>query len=141
MNSTKQQLIKSKEAKPKKTIVAADDQAGQRMLLDVVLSVEYDLVLLEDGLEVLEYLKNNTAPDLIILDVEMPKINGLDVCDRIKSVSRLKDIPVVIVTGDITNQTKRLARLSRADRLIYKPLSGKDFSSIVSNLLNKVPQA
>lgn len=141
MNSTKQQLIKSKEAKSKKTIVAADDQAGQRMLLDVVLSVEYDLVLLEDGLEVLEYLKNNTAPDLIILDVEMPKINGLDICSRIKQVGRLKETPVLIVTGDERYETKLLAKLSKADRLIYKPLSGKDFSSIVSNLLNKVPQA
>ena len=125
----------------KKTILAADDQAGQRLLLDVMLSVDYELILLKDGLEVLNYLKSNLAPDLIILDVEMPKVNGLDVCSRIKRVSRLQDIPVMILTANDDEATKTLAEMSKADRLVYKPLSGKDFSSIVKDLVNKIPQA
>lgn len=134
-------LSKLTTTQNRKTILAADDQEGQRLLLDLMLSVDYELILLKDGREVLEYLRVNKEPDLIILDVEMPQVNGLDVCSRIKQVGRLKQIPVMILTSNDDDQTKILAEMSKADSLVYKPLSGKDFSSIVSNLLKKIPQA
>ncbi len=131
----------SQLSRSKKTILAADDQEGQRLIFDLMFSSIYDLVLLKDGKEVLDYLKLNPPPDLIILDVEMPEVNGLDVCSRIKRVGRLKEIPVVIVTSLDDVNTKTLAQMSKADKLISKPLSGKNFSAIVSEMLNKVPQA
>jgi len=134
-------LTKLTTTQNRKTIVAADDQEGQRRLLDLMLSVDYDLVLLEDGREVLDYLRQHRAPDLIILDVEMPHVNGLDVCSRIKQVGRLKEIPVMILTSKDDYETRILAEMSKADRLIYKPLSGKGFSKIVSQMLEKIPQA
>jgi len=119
------------------TILVAEDLAGQRMVLDMLLTVEgYDVELVTDGLEALAYLKENT-PDLAILDVRMPNLDGLEVCARMKRVSRLKDVPVMILTAHRDPATLESARLAGADAVVIKPLEGKDFRSEVKRLLQK----
>lgn len=92
----------------------------------------------EDGKEALEYLQHNT-PDLAILDVNMPNVSGIDVCDRMKRVPRLKDVPVIILTVLRDDRTDAMARMAGADTIIMKPLEGKDFRAIVSDLLRRQP--
>lgn len=119
------------------SILVAEDLAGQRMVLDMLLSVEgYDVHLVEDGAEALEWLKENT-PDLAILDVRMPRLGGLEVCARMKRVSRLKDVPVMILTALKDAATREASRLVAADAIVYKPLEGKDFRETIKSLLEK----
>lgn len=119
------------------SILVAEDLAGQRMVLDMLLSVEgYGVHLVEDGVEALEYLKENT-PDLAILDVRMPRLGGLEVCARMKRVSRLKGVPVMILTALKDAATLEASRLVAADAIVYKPLEGKDFRETVKSLLQK----
>lgn len=121
----------------KVSILVAEDLAGQRMVLDMLLSVEgYDVHLVEDGAEALEYLKEHT-PDLAILDVRMPRLGGLEVCARMKRVSRLKDVPVLILTAMKDAATLEASRLVAADGILYKPLEGKDFRETIKSLLEK----
>jgi|SRR5680860_667811 len=106
------------------------------MILDMLLSVDgYDVHLVEDGLEALQYLKDNT-PDLAILDVKMPNVNGIEVCLRMKRNVRLRDVPVVMLTALRDDTTKAEIRAAKAEALIYKPLEGKDFRETVKSLLN-----
>lgn len=121
------------------TILVADDIAGQRMVLEMLLSLDGHAVhSVEDGKEALEYLQHNT-PDLAILDVNMPNVSGIDVCDRMKRVPRLKDVPVIILTVLRDDRTNAMARMAGADTIIMKPLEGKDFRAIVSDLLRRQP--
>ncbi|HEX7038782.1 MAG TPA: response regulator [Trueperaceae bacterium] len=118
-------------------ILVAEDLAGQRMVLDMLLSVEgFEVHLVEDGAQALEYLKNNT-PDLAILDVRMPNVDGIEVCRRMKKVSRLKSVPVMILTALRDEVTLESARLAHADSVVVKPLEGKDFREEVKRLLAK----
>ena len=94
----------------------------------------YDVRLVEDGVEALEYLKDNT-PDLAILDVKMPNLSGIDVCMRMKRVSRLRDVPVVMLTALRDEDTRTRIKVAEADAIIYKPLEGKDFRETVRALL------
>ena len=113
----------------------AEDLAGQRLVLDMLLTVEgYDVKLVEDGAEALAYLKPHT-PDLAILDVRMPNVDGLEVCARMKRVTRLKGVPVMILTALRDDATLESARLAGADAVVIKPLEGKDFRSEVKRLL------
>ena len=117
------------------TILVADDNAGQRTILDLVLSADgYRVDAVADGREALTYLKNNT-PDLIILDVLMPHFNGLEVCSRVKRVPRLRHVPVIILTSLQDEDTLATADMARADKVLLKPLAGKDLRSIVYDLL------
>ena len=116
-------------------VLIADDNAGQRNVLDLVLSADgYHVDAVQDGREALTYLKTNT-PDLIILDVLMPHFSGLEVCGRAKRVPRLKHVPVIILTSLQDEETLASAEMARADRLMIKPLSGKNLRSIVYELL------
>ena len=120
-----------------KTILIADDQAGQRAVLDMLLSLDgYLVIAKEDGREALEYLKENT-PSLVILDVNMPHVNGIEICARIKRISRFNTVPVIILTSAKDENTLTSAKMAKADMVISKPLEGKDFRATVKELLDK----
>ncbi|HNQ99054.1 MAG TPA: response regulator [Trueperaceae bacterium] len=123
------------EPERKTTILVADDAEGQRMVLEMLLSVDgYEVVTVEDGKAALEYLKDHT-PDLAILDVMMPHLSGLQVCHRMKRIPRLKDVPVLVLTAMRDEETLTHARMAHADGVVFKPLEGKDFRETVRNLL------
>lgn len=120
-----------------KTILIADDQAGQRAVLDMLLSLDgYLVIAKEDGREAIEYLKENT-PSLVILDVNMPHVNGIEICARIKRISRFNTVPVIILTSAKDENTLTSAKMAKADMVISKPLEGKDFRATVKELLDK----
>jgi DNA-binding response OmpR family regulator len=121
-------------------ILVADDQEGHRKLLDLLLSIEgYELTMVEDGREALAWLQQHT-PDVAILDVAMPFVNGLEVADRMRRVSRLKGVKIIVLTAARDERTRELARLAKVDALIHKPLEGKDFRAIVKAVLAGEPQ-
>ena len=101
----------------------------------MLLSVDgYEVVTVADGREALDYLKDNT-PDLAILDVQMPHLTGLEVCDRMKRIPRLKDVPVIILTAHRDDYVLTQARMAHANRIVYKPLEGKDLRATVREVL------
>ena len=116
-------------------ILVADDVEGQRLVLDMLLSADGHVVdTVEDGRAALDYLKT-TTPDLVILDVAMPFMSGIDICHRMKRIPRLKDVPVIILTALKDERTREMARVARADAIVIKPLEGKDFRATVRDLL------
>lgn len=120
---------------PAPTILVADDQAGQRAVLDMLLTLDgYEIVAREDGRETLEYLQTHT-PSLIILDVSMPFVSGIEICSRVKAISRLKKVPVIILTAAKEERTLTEAKLAKADLVMSKPLEGKNFRKSVKDLL------
>ena len=110
------------------TILVADDQAGQRAVLDMLLTLDgYEVVATEDGREALRYLQTHT-PSLIILDVNMPFIGGIEICSRVKSISRLKNVPVIILTAAKEERVLTEAKLAKADLVMNKPLGRQKLS-------------
>lgn len=117
------------------TILIADDQSGQRVVLDMLLSLDgYEVVAMQDGRETLAYLQNNT-PDLLILDIAMPGMTGIEVCSRVKRIRRFNHVPIIILTAIKDEKILTEAKLARADKVILKPLEGKDFRDLVKDLL------
>ncbi|HEX7022175.1 MAG TPA: response regulator [Trueperaceae bacterium] len=120
---------------PTKTVVVADDQESQRVIFEMMLLQEdFEVVLLADGQEVLNYLKNHT-PDILLLDVNMPYLDGLSICDRVKRVPRLKQVPVIIVTSLDEAATKAGSDWVRADALLHKPVGRDQLLRTVRTLL------
>jgi len=106
-------------------ILIADDEHGQRVLLDMLLSTEnYQVTALTDGREVLTYLQTHT-PDLVVLDIKMPHIDGLQICERMRRIQRLKKVPVAIVTGLRDEHTSEMIKWVKPDAVIYKPLAAR----------------
>lgn len=122
-------------------ILVAEDHAGFRTVVSLVLGADnHDVHCVGDGREALAYLKDHT-PDLIVLDIDMPFLDGIGVCERVKRISRLKRVPVVILTGRHDLETERRAQLAGADLMVNKPLEGKDFRQLVAHLLQQAEAA
>jgi len=119
------------------TILVADDSAGQRAVVDMLLTVDgYRVVTVGDGREALDWLSKNT-PQLAVLDVRMPHLDGIEICRRIKKVSRLHTVPVIVLTGMRDEATTVAAKAAGADAVVLKPLEGKDFRATVRALVDR----
>ena len=89
------------ESSGKRTILIADDELINREILGSILEDEYQIVFAADGAEALEIVSGqSTTISLVLLDLMMPKIPGIEVLKRMKEDPATKDIPVIIVTAD-----------------------------------------
>lgn len=80
------------------SILIVDDKYENVMLLETMLSYEYNVKTLQNGFEAIEYAKEN-IPDLILLDIMMPEIDGFQVCKKLKEIEATRDIPVIFITA------------------------------------------
>lgn len=119
------------------TVLVADDDVEVLDFLRLLLESEnYRVHTAINGRELLEQVDKFT-PDLITLDLIMPKTDGFKVIEELKSNPKTKNIPIIVISGQITLDTERLYRLG-ADEFISKPFSNTVFLNIVRRLiLNK----
>jgi len=105
-------------------ILVVDDDVSLTGLLDGLLSGQGHTVLVaNDGLEAMVQVRKN-VPDLIILDIMMPEINGYDVCRDLKFDARFKNIPIIVLTCRDQELDPRIGQLMGIDYM-HKPLDSK----------------
>ena len=87
----------------KNKILIVDDLSDNRKLLGSILSKNLDceIIMAKSGIDVIEMYNNDDyeKPDIILLDVMMPKMNGFEVADELKKKDDFKDVPIIFVTG------------------------------------------
>jgi len=104
--------------KPKVLIV--DDEPFNIELLEGYLSKEYDILKAHDGSEAITIVEA-TPPDIILLDIIMPGINGYKVCKKLKDDPKTNHIPIVIVTSLNETKDRNKAIEAGADDFVTKP--------------------
>lgn len=105
----------------RKRILVVDDSATVRRIVNLTLEREcYRVITAEDGMEALARL-NEQSPDLILLDITMPKMNGYDVCKVIKKNPFTRDIPVLMLSGNDGFFDKVKGRMAGATDYLTKP--------------------
>ena len=116
-------------------ILIADDVATNRIIMKVKLSAaSYGVVQAGSGAEVLEALKDD-LPDLIILDVDLPDIDGIAVCRKIRDNPATTDIPVIIVSSRTDPDTRLAALRAGAEEFLPKPLDEMILLARARNLI------
>lgn len=109
----------------KQRILIIDDDAAIRFLLKTILK-DYEVILMGDGFEALDWLNSGNVPDLILLDIEMPNINGKVLIRRLKSSYKHRSVPIVIMSGSESKTIKEnFLRLGASD-FIIKPFTDLD---------------
>ena len=83
----------------KAKILIVDDTPANIKILSDTLKEDYKVIVAKNGFEALEHIDSQPLPDLILLDVLMPGITGYEVCQKLKSDARTKDIPVIFITA------------------------------------------
>lgn len=118
-----------------KTIMVVDDNRDMVHLFKRILTNRgYQVISAEDGLEALQMVEE-TPPDLILLDLSLPKMDGYKVCQRLKDSDTTTMIPVIMVTcrGGMTDKIQGLA--TGADDYITKPVNNEELLARVESLL------
>ena len=108
---------------PKKKILVVEDEPVTRQTIEAGLCAAFDVVSVGGGREALDRVGSEDVPDLILLDVKMPGMDGIEVCRRLKAQRRTRHIPVIFITClDDTISEARGMYAGAAD-YITKPVS------------------
>jgi two-component system aerobic respiration control protein ArcA len=125
----------SAKKQEQKTILVIEDDDTMRASLKRILEVDrHNVVLVSDGTELGSVLENN-SPDLILMDVGLPWINGFEIAKMMKEHSELSLIPLVFVSGSNSADDIRQAKEIGADDYIKKPFEVEKLRRTVLNLL------
>ena len=119
---------------PKRVLIVEDNKADVRLLKDILESRGYDTLQTGDGLEAIS-LALAHLPNLILMDIQLPEISGLEVTRRLKDDDRCRHIPIVAVTAFAMGWHEREALDSGCDAYIAKPISILGFLNTVESFL------
>lgn len=120
----------------KPTILVVDDMTTTLLLLHDLLKDTYEVKIAKSGTKALEILESPNDIDLILLDIEMPDINGYDVCKRIKNNETIKNIPIIFITGRTSQEDEEYGLKLGAIDYITKPFNKAIVKLRIKNYLN-----
>lgn len=123
----------------KRKILLVDDEPGIQVVIRARLADQgYEVVIAKDGQEGLD-LARSESPDLVLLDLMLPKLDGYKVCRMLKFDKAFENIPIVIFSARGSDADKKLAEQVGADAYMVKPFDMDLFTKTVQRLLG--PQA
>ncbi|MEB3211825.1 MAG: response regulator [Leptolyngbyaceae bacterium] len=117
------------------TVLVVEDSVTQReMITDLLRGSGLDVTVASDGVEALEQI-NGHCPDLVVLDIVMPKMNGYEVCRRLKADPLTQDVPVVMCSSKGEEFDRYWGMKQGADAYIAKPFQPNELVGTVKQLL------
>ena len=123
----------------RKRILVVDDEPSIREILAIQLSrMGYDVTIAADGEEGLEAYKKE-KPDLILLDMMKPRLDGISVCQQIRALEKQSGgrVPILFLTARDTRHDKTSAALSGGDDFVAKPVSMQELRDRVDAVIGK----
>ena len=115
-------------------ILIVDDDPDIRNVLNLLLRSDYETAEAADGFAAVEYIQQNPETDLVILDVMMPGMDGIETCEKIRESS---NVPILFLTAKSAEQDRIAAYRSGGDDFLSKPFSQPEPLAKVSSLLRR----
>lgn len=126
----------SKARETKSVLVVDDDEVMRNALKRILEGSNYKVHLAEDGLELSTVLEN-THLDMILLDVNLPWVNGFELCRLIKESPSLKFVPLIMVTAQSSQQDIKTGMEAGADDYVTKPFDVDHILGLVDKMIYK----
>ena len=120
-------------APAKKVLVVEDNELNMKLFCDLLDAFGFQTVESRDGLKAVDLAREH-KPDLIIMDIQLPEVSGLDLTRWIKDDTSIKDIPIMAVTAFAMRQDERLVREAGCEAYMSKPIQMSAFIKEVQTL-------
>jgi len=118
-----------------KTIMAVDDSASLRQMVSIVLrGGGYQVIESVDGLDALSKLKGQEL-HLFLTDINMPKMDGLELTRQLRAMPQYKFVPIVLLTTESTSEKKQLGKAAGATAWIVKPFNPDQLLAVVKKVI------
>jgi two-component system cell cycle response regulator DivK len=118
----------------RRVLVVEDQEDNRRIIRDLLTSVGYELFEATDGLAGVRLAKEH-RPDLILMDIQLPVVDGYEATRRIKADPELSAIPIVVVTSYALSGDEQKARAAGCDAYVAKPFSPRQLLATIQALL------
>ncbi len=119
---------------PKTVLIVDNDNFSGKLVADVLMSQDYRTLRTRDGHLVLDIARRH-RPNLIVMDVKLPGISGLDVARMLKGDPELRGIPIIAVTASAQKEDKERILAGGFDGYVFKPISVANFLHSVNQTL------
>lgn len=123
----------------KRVLVVEDHPLNQKLLRDVLMHAGYEAITAESALAGLD-LAGRERPDLVLMDIQLPDVDGLEATRRLKSSPDTAHMPVVVVTAHAMPGDEGRARAAGADAYVSKPIDYKTLLATIADLLRTGPE-
>lgn len=121
-----------------KVLLVVEDESEQSRILQIRLEANgFGAILVKNGTEALKEA-HSRKPDLILLDLLLPDMNGLEVCRKLKEAAETRQIPIVVITGYPVEDVERLSREAGALLCLKKPYAVSELLAEIKRLLKEV---
>lgn len=120
---------------PKKVLIVEDNDLNMKLFHDLLEAQGYETLQTKDGMEALKLAREH-EPDLILMDIQLPEVSGLEVTKWLKEDDALRSIPVIAVTAFAMKGDEEKIRQGGCEAYISKPISVPQFLQTVQSYLN-----
>ncbi len=121
----------------KLTILAVDDNSISLATIEQEFKGSYEVVALNSGTRALQYLKQKTPPDLILLDVQMAPLDGIETLRKIREMENCQNIPVIMLTSQREKQTIVESSKLGINDYVLKPFKTQDLHERIERVLKE----
>lgn len=119
---------------PKTVMIVEDNELNMKLFRDLVEATGYQTIRTRNGLEALDLAREH-MPDLILMDIQLPEVSGLEVTKWLKEDDELKHIPVIAVTAFAMKGDEERIRQGGCEAYISKPISVPKFIEVIKSFL------
>ena len=120
-----------------KILIVEDDPFMQK-ILSTFLSKTYEVQVCDNGLDALSFLQDGNIPDLIMTDLNTPKLNGFGLLEQIKASDLFKSIPIIILSGEEGSDKKTKGLNAGAEDYVAKPFNPTELEARVKVILRRI---
>ncbi|RPD37652.1 response regulator [Candidatus Liberibacter solanacearum] len=121
---------------PKKVMIVEDNELNMKLFRDLIETSGYMSIQTRSGLEALEIARQH-KPDIIIMDIQLPEISGLEITKQIKEDNELQGIPVIAVTAFAMKGDEERIRKGGCEAYISKPISLSIFMETIKKYIGE----
>ena len=116
-------------------ILVADDEPALRTVLTLTLKTEGTVEAVSDGQEALERIRDGYAPDLVLVDNNMPRMGGIEVIQELRTDPQYDGVALVLLTAEDDDKTRSRAFQAGADAVLQKPMRNADLRLRVREII------